>query len=60
MVYVYCPELFPTEVRGQGLSFATVMGSFGSLLAPIITDLMVRQTQNSNLHEKIYKHIFLL
>jgi len=40
MVYVYCPELFPTEVRGQGLSFATVMGSFGSLLAPIITDLM--------------------
>ena len=39
--YLYTPELFPTEVRGQGISFTTVTGSLGSMMAPIITDILV-------------------
>nr|XP_053640648.1 organic cation transporter protein-like [Cherax quadricarinatus] len=37
IIYVYSSELFPTEVRLQGLGAASVFGQLGSVILPYIT-----------------------
>jgi len=33
-IYLYSPEMFPTTIRGIGLSFASVGGTIGNIAAP--------------------------
>ncbi|KAK3882237.1 hypothetical protein Pcinc_013377 [Petrolisthes cinctipes] len=40
VIYLYCVELFPTEVRLQGIGYCTIMSRIGSILSPFITDLL--------------------
>ncbi|KAH8401937.1 hypothetical protein KR009_008735 [Drosophila setifemur] len=38
-VYLYGSELFPTVVRSNGMGLCSLVGRFGSVIAPLITDL---------------------
>ncbi|XP_045598525.1 organic cation transporter protein isoform X2 [Procambarus clarkii] len=40
ILYLYTMELFPTEVRLQGLGFATIASRVGSIFSPFITDYL--------------------
>ncbi|KAG0723497.1 Solute carrier family 22 member 6 [Chionoecetes opilio] len=40
MIIFFSSELFPTEVRGRGVSTAFMMSRLGSMGAPFITDLV--------------------
>nr|XP_053633558.1 organic cation transporter protein-like [Cherax quadricarinatus] len=40
ILYLYCMELFPTEVRLQGLGFTTMASRLGSMFSPFITDYL--------------------
>jgi hypothetical protein len=41
IMFVYATELFPTVVRGTAIGLASLIGRFGSALAPIVGKLMV-------------------
>jgi len=43
VVFMYVPELFPTMVRTKGFAMVTLAGSLGQCVAPIVTDLLVRE-----------------
>ncbi|XP_064084807.1 organic cation transporter protein-like isoform X3 [Macrobrachium nipponense] len=40
LLYLYCTELFPTEVRLQALGSATIASRIGSMTSPFITELL--------------------
>jgi len=35
-IYVYAPELYPTEVRTIGIGFAGAVGRIGGIIAPFL------------------------
>ena len=41
IVFLYTSEVFPSEYRGIGTSFSSVLGRFGAILAPLITNIMI-------------------
>ncbi|XP_068227218.1 organic cation transporter protein-like isoform X2 [Palaemon carinicauda] len=40
VLYLYCSELFPTEVRLQALGSATIASRIGSMTSPFITEVL--------------------
>ncbi|KAG0718398.1 Solute carrier family 22 member 8 [Chionoecetes opilio] len=40
VLYLYSVELFPTEVRLQGLGSATIVSRLGSMISPFVTELL--------------------
>ncbi|KAM4634747.1 synaptic vesicle 2-related protein-like [Polymixia lowei] len=42
VVYVYTPEVFPTETRALGLGTSSGMGRVGALLTPFVAQVLLR------------------
>lgn len=40
-LFVYAPEVFPTEVRGTGVGIASALGRLTGLFAPILTGTLI-------------------
>lgn len=40
-IYLYLAELYPTELRTQGMGAATMAASVGSIISPYITNSLV-------------------
>ena len=45
IAYLYTAELFPTSVRNVAVGAASTFARVGSMSAPYIVDLLVRDTQ---------------
>ena len=41
VVFLYTSEVFPSEYRGIGTALSSVLGRFGAILAPLITNIMI-------------------
>lgn len=39
--YLYMNEIFPSEIRGIGVGVCVVIGRFGGILAPFISNLLI-------------------
>ncbi len=40
IIYVYCIESYPTDIRAKGLAFNAVFGRFSSILVPFIVEIL--------------------
>lgn len=54
ITFQYTAELFPTEVRGRGLSLQRMFGGIGSCLAPTVV-FLVRFLRNQAIFKKSLK-----
>jgi MFS family permease len=43
IIYVYCIESYPTDLRAKGLAFNAVFGRFSSILVPFIVEVLQDQ-----------------
>ena len=41
LIYLIASEIFPTEVRLQGLGTSNFVSRIGSMVAPYVTDILV-------------------
>ena len=55
IIYIYILELFPTEVRIQGLGSSMFASRIGSIVSPYITDNLVSATNLGQLQNSVSK-----
>ncbi|XP_068609306.1 synaptic vesicle 2-related protein-like [Brachionichthys hirsutus] len=44
VIYVYMPEVFPTEIRASALGIGSAISKMGSLITPFIASVMLRRS----------------
>jgi putative MFS transporter len=57
-LYAYTPELYPTEVRGSGMGWASAMARVAGILAPTVGGLLLQV--NLILALTVYAGFFVL
>ena len=60
LIYVYATEVFPTLLRTYGLGSASLVGRIGSVIAPFVVDLVVKErTKSSSLPSYFIPRVLL-